>query len=62
MCIRDSIIGIERKGNNIVNPEAFEELEPGDKILLLGYPEQLETAKKYIEEYEPSKKSRRKSG
>lgn len=46
-----SIIGIERKGNNIVNPEAYEELEPGDKVLLLGYPEQLEDAKKYLTEF-----------
>lgn len=56
-----SIIGIERKGNNIVNPEAYEELEPGDKILLLGYPEQLEDAKKFLMDYTVPVKSRRKS-
>jgi CPA2 family monovalent cation:H+ antiporter-2 len=57
-----SIIGIERKGNNIVNPEAYEELEPGDKVLLLGYPEQLEEAKKFLNDFSPPrKKSRRES-
>lgn len=56
-----SIIGIERKGNNIVNPEAYEELEPGDKVLLLGYPEQLEDAKKFLTDYTSPDKSRRKS-
>lgn len=56
-----SIIGIERKGNNIVNPEAYEELESGDKVLLLGYPEQLEDAKKFLIDYTVPVKSRRKS-
>ena len=54
------IIGIERKGKSIVNPEAYEELEPEDKVLLLGYPEQLEDAKKFLIDFSPPKKKLRR--
>jgi len=53
-----SIIGIERKGQNIVNPESHEELEPGDKILLLGYTEQLDKAKEYLASIKQTKKKK----
>jgi len=53
-----SIIGIERKGQSIVNPESHEEIEPGDKVLLLGYPEQLEQAKIYLASIEKTKKKK----
>lgn len=44
-----NIIGIERGGESIINPEPETELLKGDKILLIGYAEQLENAKKYFE-------------
>jgi CPA2 family monovalent cation:H+ antiporter-2 len=37
-----SIVGIERDGENIVNPDPAEELRVGDRVLLLGTPEKLE--------------------
>lgn len=43
-----SIIGIERKGQRILNPESYEEIEKDDKLLLMGNPEQLEAARKYF--------------
>jgi CPA2 family monovalent cation:H+ antiporter-2 len=43
-----SIIGIERKGQRILNPESYEEIEKDDKLLLMGYPEQLEAAREYF--------------
>jgi CPA2 family monovalent cation:H+ antiporter-2 len=39
-----SIVGIERGGENIVNPAPDEELLPGDRVLLLGTRGQLEAA------------------
>jgi CPA2 family monovalent cation:H+ antiporter-2 len=43
-----SIVGIERNGQNIINPGPDEELIPGDRILLLGSPSQLEAARKIL--------------
>lgn len=43
-----SIIGIERDGKRIINPESDEELIAGDKILLLGFDEQIASAKNLI--------------
>jgi monovalent cation:H+ antiporter-2, CPA2 family len=40
-----SIVGIERKGENLINPGADEELQAGDQILLLGTREQLNAVK-----------------
>jgi CPA2 family monovalent cation:H+ antiporter-2 len=40
-----SIIGIERAGTNVLNPGPDEELCPGDHVLLLGSPAQLEAAR-----------------
>ena len=40
-----SIVGIERGGENIINPGPDEELRPGDHALLLGSAEQLEKAR-----------------
>jgi CPA2 family monovalent cation:H+ antiporter-2 len=39
-----SIVGIDRHGFTLNNPSADERLYPGDRILLLGSPEQLATA------------------
>jgi monovalent cation:H+ antiporter-2, CPA2 family len=39
-----SVVGIERPGENIVNPGPDEEIRPGDRILLLGNRAQLESA------------------
>ena len=35
-------VGIERSDQRIVNPGADEELQPNDRLLLLGSPEQLD--------------------
>jgi CPA2 family monovalent cation:H+ antiporter-2 len=43
-----SIVGIERSGENIVNPGVSEELRPGDAVLLLGSEEQLQKAKEVL--------------
>lgn len=43
-----SIIGIEREGDSVVNPESDEELNAGDTILLFGNEEQIAAAKKLI--------------
>jgi CPA2 family monovalent cation:H+ antiporter-2 len=40
-----SIVGIERNGESITNPGPDEELQSGDKVLLLGTPDQLGLAK-----------------
>jgi CPA2 family monovalent cation:H+ antiporter-2 len=40
-----SIVGIDREGANVVNPGADEELRVGDRLLLLGSPGQLESAR-----------------
>ena len=36
-----SVVGIERNGENIVNPGPDEELRVGDKLLLLGSSDQI---------------------
>ena len=43
-----SIVGIERAGENIINPNVSEEIRAGDSILLLGSPEQIELARKLL--------------
>ena len=43
-----TIIGIERKGESIVNPKSDYELTEGDVVLLLGYDEQITAAKKFL--------------
>lgn len=43
-----SIVGIERAGMSIVNPEPTEELHPGDQVLLIGSPKQLVSAKELL--------------
>jgi CPA2 family monovalent cation:H+ antiporter-2 len=43
-----SIISIERKGGNIVNPGPDEELLAGDQVLLLGAAPQLEAARRHL--------------
>ena len=40
-----SVVGIERAGQNIVNPGPDEELQPADGVLLIGTREQLEAAR-----------------
>ena len=39
-----SIVGIERAGENIVNPSPDEELRGDDRVLLIGTPAQLAAA------------------
>jgi monovalent cation:H+ antiporter-2, CPA2 family len=41
-----SVVGIERDGGNIINPGPDEELQAGDRILLLGTRPQLDLARK----------------
>lgn len=43
-----SIVGIDRNGATIINPEPDEELRAGDQILLLGTTAQLESAQKFL--------------
>jgi CPA2 family monovalent cation:H+ antiporter-2 len=43
-----SAVGIERNGNSIVNPGPDEELQEGDKVLLLGSRDQLDAARAYL--------------
>jgi CPA2 family monovalent cation:H+ antiporter-2 len=43
-----SVVGIERHGNSIVNPNPGEELESGDQLLLIGSEEQLKAAKELL--------------
>ncbi len=43
-----SIVGIERNDSSIINPGADEELQIGDKVLLLGNQAQLEAARKSL--------------
>ncbi len=43
-----SAVGIERNGNSIINPGPDEELQAGDKVLLLGNPAQLAAARKLL--------------
>jgi CPA2 family monovalent cation:H+ antiporter-2 len=39
-----SIVGIERAGQNVINPGPDEELQPGDRVVLLGSGDQLTVA------------------
>ena len=43
-----SVVGIERHGTSIVNPNPAEELETGDQLLLIGSEEQLRAAKELL--------------
>ncbi len=43
-----TIIGIERAGSPTVNPDPDEELQPGDKVLLLGTEAQLQAAQRFM--------------
>jgi CPA2 family monovalent cation:H+ antiporter-2 len=45
-----SVVGIERRGNSIVNPNPGEELESGDQLLLIGSEEQLKAAKELLDQ------------
>jgi CPA2 family monovalent cation:H+ antiporter-2 len=40
-----SVVGIERNGASLINPDPDEELQPGDKVLLIGNRAQLDAAK-----------------
>ena len=43
-----SVVGIERVGANIINPGPDEELLAGDRVLLLGRPEQIAAARQQL--------------
>jgi len=43
-----SVVGIDREGASLVNPGADEELREGDRLLLLGSPRQLDSARGLI--------------
>jgi len=43
-----SVVGIERGGESLVNPDPDEELLPGDDVLLIGTKEHLEAARKLL--------------
>jgi monovalent cation:H+ antiporter-2, CPA2 family len=40
-----SIVGIERRGQSIINPTPDEELQPGDQVLIIGTRAQIQAAK-----------------
>jgi CPA2 family monovalent cation:H+ antiporter-2 len=44
-----SAVGIERDGQSLINPGPDEELQPGDRVLLLGHPKQLAAARRLLE-------------
>lgn len=44
-----SIVGIERNGENLINPGISEEIRIGDSVLLIGSTEQIEKAKTLME-------------
>ncbi|MEA3212544.1 MAG: monovalent cation:H+ antiporter-2, family [Chthoniobacter sp.] len=44
-----SIVGIEREKENMVNPGPDEELQVGDRLLLLGSPPQIAAARAFLE-------------
>jgi CPA2 family monovalent cation:H+ antiporter-2 len=44
-----SIVGIERGGDNLINPGISEEIRPGDSVLLIGSTEQIQRAKDMLE-------------
>jgi hypothetical protein len=43
-----TIIGIERQGLMIINPEADETFQPGDRVMLLGTGGQIENARAWL--------------
>lgn len=43
------IVGIERDGNRLLNPGPFQGVEPGDRLLALGTPQQIETFERWLE-------------
>jgi CPA2 family monovalent cation:H+ antiporter-2 len=43
-----SAVGIERTGENVINPGPDEELQNGDRLLLLGKPDQLQAARQLL--------------
>ncbi len=43
-----SVVAIERDGDNIINPDANEELRPGDRLFLLGTREQIAAARQLL--------------
>ena len=45
-----SIVGIERAGTNLINPGPDEEILAGDRLVLLGSPEQLRLGRRFLEE------------
>ncbi|MDD5678014.1 MAG: cation:proton antiporter [Kiritimatiellae bacterium] len=46
-----TIIGIERQGIMIINPEADETFQPGDRVMLLGTGGQIENARAWLSEH-----------
>lgn len=44
-----SVVGIERAGENVINPGPHEELQSGDRLLLLGSVAQLEAARRFFD-------------
>jgi len=44
-----SIVGLEREGRTEINPDPDAELRPGDQVLLLGTPDQLRAAHRFLE-------------
>lgn len=52
-----SVVGIERAGENIVNPDADQEIAPGDRLLLLGSGGQLATAEGLLNRADGGEKS-----
>jgi len=49
-----SVVGIDRGGKSIVNPDPNEELTSGDQVLLIGRTEQLEAAKILLSTPQPA--------
>jgi Trk K+ transport system NAD-binding subunit len=43
-----SIVGIEREGSNILNPDPDEELRIGDRVVLIGTSAQLRAARQFL--------------
>jgi CPA2 family monovalent cation:H+ antiporter-2 len=43
-----SVVGIERKGESVVNPDPDEELLPGDEVLLIGTRQHLDAARQLL--------------
>ncbi|HEY1084359.1 MAG TPA: cation:proton antiporter [Prosthecobacter sp.] len=43
-----SIVGIERAGENLINPGISEDIRPGDSILLIGSADQVEKARQML--------------